>query len=618
MDLRHDSIDCTFCTLPMFRQGASRDLSEIYTSGEGCPRGPHNLVACWSISSVKPVLFVFLSMISHQCLYPLLLCKVYTIDSTITVYWYPMDVEEDPVANSAKCLEDCKQNVLKVQAFDQDTTEDEFVNIYTKIVYSINKAISYRPRLVDLHLEKARALEALGYACLRGQIQGKNAAQIFEQALEAYERSLELHPSLWDDMKPELTALRLKVSSMACCLYSCKQGICIYDSVRVHIRGRSYFICATSDSNCYICDGMSGAFLVKLEGHEGPVTTLSLTPDGQMVLTGSLDMTARVWSIQSLETLLPGENVKADSAVVSPVMVLKGHTNRINCLVCTPCNTKAISSSTDNTLRIWDIHTGECLAQMKGHSSLVSSIALSSSGDVCASASGDASCRLWEIPGGTCYEEIAWESGPVVLCEFLSFPSHGEYLMTAHAQLVQQEARILLWDVFDKETGWVDGKLSAPCMSINELRGRPISTDSIQVQNGEFEGCVILACSCSDGIVHIWDITDTPIKLESFSLEEHALSMLEDVPAWTASSLRHASNKLNLVKFSPSGNFLAATRSQSHSIVIWDIENGLIVCQFYGHSKPIRKILWESDNKIHSFSEDGSIRGWKIKQNIEM
>ena len=520
-----------------------------------------------------------------------------------------MSLEEDPVAKSAKCVEDCKRYVLK--ATETETNDDLFDTLYPEILACINQAISCRPRFVELHLEKARALETLGRACLRRQDGIQKADEIFHESLLAYERALELNPSLWEQIEEQFTTLRRKVSSMACCLYSCREGVCIYDSVAIDVVGRSYFLCATSDARCYVVCAVSGAFVAVLEGHDGPVTTVTVSPNGQRILTGSLDTTARVWNLADLEQVGDANTLRKIHAQV----VLKGHTNRINGIVFTPCNTRAISSSTDNTLRIWDIATGECLGQMSGHSSLVSSIALSSSGEVCASGSGDASCRLWKIPEGTCYEEIAWESGPVVLCEFLSFTSHGEYLMTAHAQLVQQEARILLWDVFDKETGWVDGRLSAPCMSINELRGRPICTDSVCVQYGEFESCMLLSCSCSDGMVHIWDITDTPLKLESFSLEERAIPIPEDAPVWSASSLRHASNKLNLVKFSPSGKFLAASRSWSQSLVIWDIENGDIVSQFFGHSKPIRKLLWISDYKIFSFSEDGSIRGWNIRRN---
>lgn len=316
-----------------------------------------------------------------------------------------------------------------------------------------------------------------------------------------------------------------------------------------------------------------------------------------------------------MEKMINSSNISLESNLptISPTLTLIGHESRINCLVCMPCNNKAITSSVDGTLRLWDLMNGNCLNKMIGHTSLVSSIALSSCGKVCASASGDTMCRLWKIPEAICFEEIAWDSGPVVLCDFISFPSHGQYLMTAHAQMVQQEARILLWDVFDKETGWVDGKLSAPTMSIDGLRGKPVSCDTALVQEGEFESLVILACSCSDGMVHIWDITDCPIKMESFNVVERPMSVPDDIPAWSASSLKHASNKYNLVKFSPSGKLLAATRSDSCSILVWDVDNGSRVCQFYGHSKPIRKIHWDTDNKIISFSEDGSIRGWKIK-----
>jgi hypothetical protein len=62
-----------------------------------------------------------------------------------------MKVEDDPCERSALCLQDCKSYVLQVT--DTDVDDDMFVGLYHKILDSINQAISYRPRSVELHIE---------------------------------------------------------------------------------------------------------------------------------------------------------------------------------------------------------------------------------------------------------------------------------------------------------------------------------------------------------------------------------------------------------------------------------------------------------------------------------
>jgi hypothetical protein len=56
-------------------------------------------------------------------------------------------------------------------------------------------------------------------------------------------------------------------------------------------------------------DATTGAALATLAGHSGGVTAIAFSPDGKRVLTGSLDTTARLWSVFSAQDLV--DEVKA-------------------------------------------------------------------------------------------------------------------------------------------------------------------------------------------------------------------------------------------------------------------------------------------------------------------
>jgi WD40 repeat protein len=66
---------------------------------------------------------------------------------------------------------------------------------------------------------------------------------------------------------------------------------------------------------------------------------------------------------------------------------------------------RAISASIDNTLRLWDLASGETLRVLEGHSASVTHIA-ALSGERALSASIDNTLRLWDLENGNCESKI--------------------------------------------------------------------------------------------------------------------------------------------------------------------------------------------------------------------
>jgi WD40 repeat protein len=53
---------------------------------------------------------------------------------------------------------------------------------------------------------------------------------------------------------------------------------------------------AGRDSTARVWDAQSGAQVLILKGHAGPVTAVAWSPDGTRLATASEDRTARVWA----------------------------------------------------------------------------------------------------------------------------------------------------------------------------------------------------------------------------------------------------------------------------------------------------------------------------------
>ena len=126
--------------------------------------------------------------------------------------------------------------------------------------------------------------------------------------------------------------------------------------------------------------------LATFEGHGGAVTSIAPAAGGELVVSGGVDGTLRVWRV----------------ATGACVRVLRGHTSGIMAVLVTGAEgNRVVSASWDTTVRVWDLDSGECLHVLGGDVCPVVSLAAVGQERVAAGAA-DGSLRLWEIESGKC------------------------------------------------------------------------------------------------------------------------------------------------------------------------------------------------------------------------
>ena len=96
-----------------------------------------------------------------------------------------------------------------------------------------------------------------------------------------------------------------------------------------------------------------------LRGHAEAVVSVAFSPNGQHIVSGSSDMTVRVWDAETGQSTL----------------TMQGHTSAVMSVAYSPNGQHIASGSYDETVRVWDAETGQSLLTMHGHGSGVASVA---------------------------------------------------------------------------------------------------------------------------------------------------------------------------------------------------------------------------------------------------
>jgi len=189
--------------------------------------------------------------------------------------------------------------------------------------------------------------------------------------------------------------------------------------------------------------------LMTLKGHTGSINTLNLTPDSCRVVSGSEDNTLRVWDFEYGQCL----------------NVLEGHTGSINTLSLAPDGHLAVSGSDDNTLRVWDLESGKCLNTLVGHTSMVNSLSLTPDGRRVVSGSDDNTLRVWDLKTSKCLKIL---EGPLDSVYAVSLSPDGRQSLS-----ISNDNTLRIWDL---ETERCLAIISEPnkFLSISQLSGKSV------------------------------------------------------------------------------------------------------------------------------------------------
>jgi len=382
-------------------------------------------------------------------------------------------------------------------------------------------------------------------------------------------------------------------------------------------------------------------------GHEGEeALAIAFSPDGKLIATGFVTIT--IW----------------DAATGTEIRTLKGHEAAVMSLEFSPDGERIISGSMDGLVKVWDVNTGEEIMTLEGHEAGkgVAAIDLSTDGRRIVSIDYDGIIKVWIANSGEELPTIKTTLGKGEYGRTVALSPDGKRIIAG-----RKSKRVYEWDAatgeklrtFRMQDQSViiveyspDGKQIA--MGCGEGMIKIVDTETeketILTEGEGWDRSLVVSLAFSpdgrrlisggyDRMVRVWD-TNTGKELTTLAGHPAPISQVVFSPdgqliasvayggqsrVWDPSEDRerkvlkggHTDLVRDLV-FSPDGKRLISA-SMDKTIRMWDVSKGEVIHTFSGHEDSIWSVAISPDGRhIVSGSGDKTIRIWDVGSGEQM
>lgn len=338
---------------------------------------------------------------------------------------------------------------------------------------------------------------------------------------------------------------------------------------------------------------LDGTLLTTIAGHSAAVWDIAFSPDGKTLVTVSGDKTVKIWSVEGTE-----------------LSTLKAHRSTVRTIAYSPDGSYFISAGADRIIRKWK-PTHDLKTIVNAHSAAVFGVAIAPDSSTIATASLDYTVKLWQRDG-TLLNTLQHEASMFSV----AFSPDGEMLATG-----SNDSIVRLWRRGSRN--WNKAKL----LKILPAEGG-LAFSLAFSPDGK-----LIACGYGDGKVRIWTTDGTlhntltgqeeMVSCVAFSPDGQFIASsgnLNQIKVWKRDGslltiLAENDASVNHVAFSPDGQLVASCSGDS-TIKLWNYNSTTGVSSqsiktFVGHNGVVSKIAWSSDGQFFASSGmDTTVKLW--------
>jgi WD40 repeat protein len=337
-----------------------------------------------------------------------------------------------------------------------------------------------------------------------------------------------------------------------------------------------------------------------------------------------------------------------DEAKPEVAVTLKGHSETVYAVAFTPDGKHVVSSSGDQTLRVWDSASGKAIKVLggpTGHKGLVLSVSISSDGRLIATGGADNAAKLWDFPSSSPVRHIAKSDGTGVL----AVTADGAKLAGG-----DKDGRVKMWNSADgKELFALEGHKGAvtglafsgngqwlvSCGKDRTLRfWNPANGQSLGVVGAhadEVRGLAIspnnnaLYSAGADGNLKFWSLPPvaakplgaahadavTALALSADGAQVVSASADKTVRLTNAANgqlvreFKGATGGVESVALSPNGALIAASTADKR-LLVWQAKDGQLLANV---ASPVTGVVFHpASNQLLTSSSGGALQLWSM------
>jgi WD40 repeat protein len=333
----------------------------------------------------------------------------------------------------------------------------------------------------------------------------------------------------------------------------------------------------TAASGVKLWDYFYGTERFNLAAHHGEVLATAYSKDGQYILTGSRDRTAKLWAnFLLIDTLKmkqnTGRNLDAqyssdgnwivttdewgnilvhDAKNGEAVEKWAVKNMRVNAAAFDPTDSQRIvTGENDGTVNVWSRGRATPLLTIDAHSDAVTSAIFSPDGSKILSASRDGSAKAWDAQDGSLLLTLDKKDTSEIYDA--RFSDDGSQIVTAGSNQMAQ--------TWDAQTG----------SRIKDFLGH---TDYVRAAVFSHDGSRLYTAS-DDNTIKVWD-------------------------TGTGKQLQNLTGHVGYVKalaLSPDGKLLASAGTDT-TVKIWDLSTGKILYDYLGNNEDVNSAAFSQDGK---------------------